>query len=581
MPWIKECIWSCSNVQNYVLLEKGQNPEELAERMTRQLRPLIPKEIECDFSLLPYRDVYFSPIRDYFKHGNLKLVHTLVFIALLILMIAAINYINLSIAGSVKRQTEVGVRKILGVRPIRLIFQFLGESVLLSMLSMLAGLLLAYVVTPAINSIAAIHLPEIPVNSTGFWLIMISGSILIGIAAGILPAISFNKIRPISLITGRSAGQSHGIYLRRGLIVFQFVISIILIISTITVKRQLSYLENANTGFDSENILNITLSPEVKTAVFKENLLNIPGIRAVSFSRWFPGNIGENWGMSLIYKGVEKEVEFACENADASYVGLMGLKIIQGRNFSDSLKSDVGCAILNEAAVKAFGIDNPFEAVFKNEDKPINIIGVISDFNFESLHRQIRPLVIFCADENLFSVNVKLATGSLNAVTNTLTDIRKAWNEVSPNYPFEFKFIDQEVEKLYLSEIIFEKIFRWGSFFALFISCLGLIGLVLSLTEQLKKEIGIRKVYGAGTREVLFMLNKDFIKWVVIAFTIACPVAGYFMTQWLKNFAYKIPLSWWIFTVAGLLALSLAVLTVSWQSWNVATKNPVKTLRHE
>ena len=581
MPWIKECIWSCSNVQNYVLLEKGQDPKELASLMTRQLRSFIPKEIECNFTLLPYNDVYFSEIRDYFKHGNVKLNNTLVYIALLILMMAAINYINLSIAGSVKRQTEAGIRKLHGARPISLAFRFLGESVIISIASMLLGVFLACLVTPSFNNLAVVHLPEIPLLSVRFWLIVTGTSFLIGIVAGILPALSFNKFKSISLITGRFTSQNHGIHLRRGLIVFQFVISIILIISTIVVTRQLSYMENTDMGFNTENIVNITLSPEVKTAVFKEKLMNTPGIGAVSFSRWFPANIKENWGMSLIYEGVEKNVSFACENADASYIDLMGLKIIQGRNFSDSLKFDVGSAILNEAAVKAFGIENPLEAVFKKNDKTNKIIGVVRDFNFESLHSRIRPLVIFYADERLFSVNVKLAEGSFNTVSNTLSSIRESWNEVSPNYPFEFKFIDQEVENLYRSEIIFKKIFRMGSFFAIFISCLGLIGLVLSLTEQLKREIGIRKVYGAGIGEVLFMINKDFIKWVIVAFILACPVAWYFMEQWLKNFAYKIPLSWSVFTTAGLLALGLAILTVSWQGWKAVTQNPVESLKYE
>lgn len=340
-------------------------------------------------------------------------------------------------------------------------------------------------------------------------------------------------------------------------------------------------MRNADTGFNSANIINVKLSPEVKLAVFKEKLMHNPGIVSLSFSRWFLGNIREHWEMPLIANGVEKTVDFACENADASYVGLMGLNIIQGRNFSDSLKSDVGSAILNETAVKAFGLEDPLTAVFNQNGQMGKIIGVMRDFNFESLHSQIRPLVIFCADEHLFSVNIKLLSGNFNTVSATLSSIRKTWEEVSPNFPFEFKFIDQEIENLYRSEIIFEKIFRWGSFFAIFISCLGLIGLVLNLTEQLKKEIGIRKVYGAGITEVLFLLNRDFIKWVVIAFIIASPVAWYLMEQWLKNYANKIPLSWWIFSVSGLLALGLTVATVTWQSWRAATRNPVKTLRYE
>jgi putative ABC transport system permease protein len=581
MPWIKECIWSCSNVQNYVMLQNGTDPNVLASLMDSELRHLIPQEVDCNFSFLPYREVYFSALRDDFKHGNLKLIYTLGAISMLILLIAIINYINLSVAVLVKRHTEVGVKKIVGVRPVQLLTQFLGESVIISCIAMTLGVFAAYSLTPAINNLSAIHFPEIPLGSFGFWLVLIFTSIGIGIAAGLLPAISFNKVRPMSLITGRSKSSSSGINLKRGLIVLQFIISIILIICTITVTRQLSYLRNTSKGFNSENTINIKLSPEVRTAVFKDKLQHIKGITSVSFSRWFPGNIPENWSMPLISNGVEKVVEFATENADAFYIDIMGLKITQGRNFSDSLKSDVGSAILNEAAVKAFGLKNPLDACFKHEEKIKKIIGVVKDFNFESFHNRIRPLVIFCADENLFSVNVKLAAGSFNEVSSVLSSIEDSWNEVSPNYPFEFKFIDETVANLYKSEIILEKIFRGGSFFAIFISCLGLFGLVLSSTEERKKEIGIRKVYGAKINEVLIMLNKDIIKWIVAAFLIACPVAWYLMDKWLRTFAYKAALSWWIFAVAGLLALTIGLLTVCWQSWKVATKNPVDALRYE
>ena len=581
MPWIKECIWSCSNVQNYVLLQKGVDPVNLASRIDRELRPLIPENVECSFSLLPYRNAYFSAMRDYFRHGNLKLIHTLSAIALLIMLIAVINYINLSVAGSVKRQVEVGIKKIVGVRPVHLIVQFLGESVIISFTAMVLAALMAWILTPSINNLSVIHLPEIPIGSYGFWLILAGTSVCIGIFAGILPAISFNKFRPVFLITGRSKTSGSGLNLKRGLIVFQFIISIVLIICTITVTRQLSYLRNVSMGFNTENIVNIKLSPEVKTDVFKDKLAHIPGITAISFSRWFPCNIGENWTMTLLSHGIEKTVEAAVENADAFYLDMMGLQLIEGRNFSDSLKSDVGCAILNEAAVKAFGLENPLEAGFQKNGKINKIIGVVKDFNFESLHNRIRPMVIFCADQRLFSVNVRLAAGSLNEISGILNRIGKSWNEVSPNYPFEFKFIDQAVENLYKSEIIFGKIFKVGSFFAIFISCIGLFGLVLSSTEQRRKEIGIRKVYGARINEVIMLLNKDIIKWILMAFIIASPVAYYIMDKWLRNFAYKATLSWWIFVVAGLMALSIGLITVSWQSWKAASRNPVKTLRHE
>jgi len=580
MFWLDQCIWSCHNVQNYVQLEKGQDPELLAKLMSEQLRPLIPEEVACDFSLLPYDEVFFSSIRDDFKHGNLKLIYTLGSIALLILLIATINYINLSMAGSSKRLTEVGLKKIVGVESGQLIRQFLGESVIISLLAMILGMVLAWFITPSVNNLSVIKLPEVPDSSIIFWLVLIGTAIVIGFIAGVIPAMALSKFRPISLLTGKSKSHYQGINLKRGLIVFQFIISIALIICTLTVTKQLSHVRNTDMGFDAENVINIKLSPEVTYETFKDKLNNIPGIEAVSFSRWYPGNIGENWRMPLLYNGVETEVSFACENADASYIDLMGLEIVEGRKFSE-LQSDVGTAILNEAAVKEFGLENPLDAYFQKRKETHKIVGVVKDFNFQSLHNQIKPLVIFCANEQLFSVNVKLAAGDLNSIRRTLDQVNASWDEVSPNFPFGFSFIDEQVESLYKMEIVFEKIFRYGSIFAIFISCLGLFGLVLSSTEQRRKEIGIRRVNGANIGEIMLMLNKDFIKWVLVAFVIASPAAWFIMRRWLENFAYRTNLSWWIFTLAGVLALGIALLTVSWQSWKTATRNPVEALRYE
>ncbi len=581
MSWIKECLWTCSNPQNYVLLEKGQDPKVLASQMNKQLKPLIPKEIECDFTLLPYKDVYFSNIGDYFKHGNLKLIYTLCSIALLILLIAAINYINLSMAGSVKRLTEVGVKKIVGARPKELIIQFLRESAMISFIAMILGVLLAYLVTPSLSKTFAIHLPAIPLSDIRFWLLLILCSALTGMIAGLIPSLSFNNFRPVSLISGRSESGNHSI-LKRGLIIIQFIVAIILIICTLTVTKQLDHLRNTDIGFVSDNIINIKLSPELKPDVLKDKLQHNPGVKSVSFSLGFPGNMQQHYrAIPMVISGVENKVDFDAEYADASYVKLMGLNILQGRNFSDSLKSDIGSSVLlNEAAVKAFGLQNPLESVFQL-DGTHKIIGIIKDFNFESLHNQIKPLVIFCTDRNLWSLNVKLSNGNFNAISKTLTSIGQAWSEVSPNFPFEFKFIDQEIENFYKSEMMSEKIFRYGSLFAIFISCLGLFGLVLGSTEQRKKEISIRRVNGARIGEVLLMLNKDFVKCIGIAFVVATPVAWFVMHRWLENFAYKTGLSWWIFTLAGFMALGIALLTVSWQSWKAATRNPVEALRYE
>ena len=580
MFWRDQCIWSCSNVQNYVLLEKGQDPGMLATQMSEQLRPLIPQEVPCEFSLLPYGEVFFSSIRDDFKHGNLKLIYTLGSIALLILFIATINYINLTMAGSSTRLTEVGLKKMVGVEPRQLVKQFLGESVLVSLIAMLLGLFLAWWITPSVNSLSVIKLPEIPVSSILFWLVVIGAAIVIGFVAGVIPALALSKFRPISLLTGKSKSHYQGINLKRGLIVFQFIISIALIICTLTVTRQLSHVRNIDMGFNAENVINIKISPEVKYEIFKDKLYKIPGVEAVSFSRWYPGNIQENWVMPLVYNGVETEVMFACENADASYIDVMGLEMVEGRKFSD-LQTDIGSAILNEAAVKEFGLENPMDAYFQKRGETHKIVGVVKDFNFQSLHNQIKPMVLFCEDKQLFSVNVRLAAGYSNSIRETLDQVKTSWDEVSPSFPFDFSFIDEHVESLYKTEMVFEKIFRYGSIFAIFISCLGLFGLVLSSTEQRRKEIGIRRVNGARIGDILLMLNKDFIKWVIVAFVIATPAAWFLMNKWLENFAYKTTLSWWIFVLAGVLALGIALLTVSWQSWKTATRNPVEALRYE
>lgn len=580
MFWLDQCGWNCENVQNYLQLKKEQDPVALANLMSEELRPLIPAESDCDFSLLPYREVFFSSIRDDFKHGNLKLIYTLGSIALLILLIATINYINLSMAGSTRRLTEVGLKKMVGVVPRQLMKQFLSESVLISLMAMLLALVLARLITPSLNGLSVLVLPEIPFSSLSFWLLIVAAVSLIGLVAGVIPALALSRYKPISLLSGESKSHYQGINLKRILIVFQFIISIALIICTLTVTRQLSHVRNIEMGFDAENVINIKTSPEVNFATFKDKLLQIPGIEAVSFSRWYPGNIGENWGMPLVNDGIEKEVWFATENADASYIDVMGLEIVRGRKFSE-LQTDVGAAIINEAAVKEFDLENPLDAFFQKNGKTNKIVGVVKDFNFQSLHNQIKPLVIFCENEMLFSVNVKLTAGDYSSVQSTLDQIEASWKEVSPSFPFNFTFIDDEVEKLYRTEIVFQKIFRYGAAFAIFISCLGLLGLVLSSTEQRRKEIGIRRVNGANILEILLMLNKDFIRWVGIAFLVAAPLAWLFMKNWLENFSYRTSLSWWIFLLAGALALVIAILTVSLQSWRTATRNPVNALRYE
>lgn len=579
--WIDQCNWGCSNVQNYVTLEDGMDPLVLAEQMNKQLIEFVPEKVKCDFSFFPYSEVYFSDIRDDFKHGNLNMIITMGSIALLILVIATINFINLSMAGISKRLTEVGVKKIVGIRSFTLVSQLIGESILFSFFSILLGVAMARILTPALNNLSVIVLPAIPIQSILFWAVIVVASILVGILAGIIPALALNKFRPISLVTHRISKVNGGFNLKRILIVIQYGIAIVLMVCTFTITRQLSLVRNSDLGFQTENIINVQLNPDTNTQILKDKLLALPGVENVSFSRWYPGNIQENWSMDLVAKGEEREVKFACENADAAYIDIMELEMVQGRNFSTDLSSDIRAAILNEAAVKEWELEKPMEAYFSKNGKVLKIVGVVKDFNFQSLHNTITPMVIFNEKEQVYTANIKLSAVDITALRSTLEQIKLSWKEVSSGFPFEFKFIDEEVENLYNTEIIYGKIFRSGSLFAILISCLGLLGLVLSTTEHRKKEIGIRKVNGAKIGEILLLLNRDFLIYVLMAFVIACPMAWYVMNKWLENFAYKTNVSWWIFALAGALALGIAFLTVSWQSWKAATRNPVESLRYE
>ena len=580
LSWMQDCIWTCCNVQDYIVLEKGTDPDIIARRMNRDLRPLIPEEVKCNFTLLSFSKVYFSDIWDNFKHGNRNLTATLNAIAFLILFIAIINYINLTIAGLARRNTEVGVMKVFGMLPRQVVGQLLTESVLVTFASMIGGLFLACLLRAPLNNISIVSLPALPLSSVHLWLFIVAGSILTGILAGILPALRFNRFRPVSLINGRSENADSGTKLRRFLVIVQFVISILLIIVTITVTSQLDFLNRADKGFDSSNIINVRLSPEVKKPVFRSKISMIPGVKAVSFSRGYPGNMNQNWGAKLIYQGNEGNVEFAAEVTDPEYIDMMGLKIILGRNFSDSLQSDMGNVIINEAAVKAFGLKNPLEAVLKDMKRVSRVMGVVKDFNFESLHSKIRPLVIYYEEDIPYGVNIRIAEGSFADVSATIKRIKDVWEEVSPDFPFDYRFIDDEVENHYRSEMIFSKIFRFGSLFAIIISCTGLFGLVLGTTEQKRREIGIRKVNGATAAEIMLMLNMDFIKWILLSFIIGSPAAFYFLHRWLSNFAYRIHIGAGIFVMAGLITLGTALLTVSFQTLVAARKNPVDSLRH-
>ena len=369
-------------------------------------------------------------------------------------------------------------------------------------------------------------------------------------------------------------------FVRQSLVVFQFAISIALIISASVISKQLIFFNQKDLGFNNQQIVYAKLNGNLygkSYRTFKEKLLKSPNIQSVSGSQNELGQICVTLDREI--NGTKRY--FQELPVDPDFIGTMGLKLVQGRNFSWDMQTDpYQTLIISETAVKAFGLDssNVIGTEIFMYDRVAKVVGVVKDFYFQSFHHQLDPFMLFYHPGSIGTVNIKI---SGNNIPGTIKYINDVWNEFSPEIPFEYHFLDKTYEELYKQDRQFSKIILAFLLVSILIACMGLLGLVSFTTIRRTKEIGVRKVNGATISEVLVLLNRDFVKWVGIAFVIACPVAYFAMNKWLENFAYKTTLSWWIFALAGLLALEIALLTVSWQSWKAATRNPVEALRYE
>lgn len=413
-----------------------------------------------------------------------------------------------------------------------------------------------------------------------FFLIVIS----VGFISGIYPAIMLARQQPISVLKNNKLAGSKVMGIRNSLVISQFVISIVLIIGTIVLYKQLNFIHNKELGYQKENILSIPIGDrelKKKYDVFKEELIKHPGIVDVTFTQnTLENNTYGGWG-DWEGKSQEEHINFYHIYTDYNFIDFFGINVSEGRAFSSDMLTDKSEAfILNKAAINAIGWNNPLDKQFYLDNPKGKVIGVVDDFHYQSLKLGIEPLLITMGEPGEYANHISVKVLSENLPV-TLSFIENTYKRMSPGYQFQFTFLDSKLNDLYRAEQKLGRIFSIFTGIAFIVCILGLFGLASFIAKQRTKEIGIRKVNGAKIHEVLTMLNVDFIKWVIIAFIIACPIAYYSMDKWLENFAYKTEISWWIFALAGCIALLIALLTVSWQSWRAARRNPVEALRYE
>ena len=543
-------------------------------------------------NLRPLEQVYFADHSRYdfmAVHGNKRTVSIFIAIGVFILVLASINFINLTTARATSRANEVILRKVHGAHKKQLIGQFISESMLISFISLLVALTLVQVFLPNYNNIIQGELTTDIFLTPGFVLFTLAGIILIGILSGIYPAFYLTAFTPVQVLKGEKTKGKNAAGFRKFLIVFQFTISVALIISTIAVHKQLQYLKEKNLGFNEERVLTVRMSDPVSQNmhVFKEKVEKIPGVRQSSFS-FSVAETGNNLE-AFDFNGDGETTQINVITVDPNYIPMLEIELLEGKNFSYDRSSEKQSGIiLNETAVRESGlkIGKAAGTTFQREDwyitalpsEQCKVIGVVKDFHYRSLHEPITPLGLVWNEDWHNYLNIKIQENNL---PQTIASLKAVWKEFSPNLPFNYSFLSEEFDKLYQTEERLGKIFNYFAFLAIVIAIMGLYGMSTYIAESKTKEIGVRKAMGSTTSQIILLLGKEFLKWVLVAIIIATPIAYFGMNQWLDNFAYKINLTPDIFIFGAAISLFIAAFTISYKSWQAASLNPADTLRYE
>ena len=583
--WTKD--WTNSGPRTCIMLRKGTNAKAFENKISRFLDNYNKEQtaqVYIRLGIQHYRDVYLHPDLD--KNGEIsgariQYVKLFSVVAIFILLIACINFMNLETARSVKRAKEIGIRKVAGAIRAALIWQFMCEALLIVTTAVIISLALVTLVLPQFNQITGKQI-HIPFTDVRFWLSLVALLFLTGLISGSYPAIYLSSFKPVRILKGSLKFSRNALWFRKGLVVFQFILSIVFIIGTIVVSKQVHYIQSRNLGYNRENLLYIPMEGNLtsKYTVFKNQVSNMPGIKDVTHATDAPTNIN-NGTTGVLWDGKDpnSKIDFTQVGVGYDFITTMRMQMLQGRDFSRDFASDSVNYIINETALKIIGYEHPLGRSLTLWGMKGTIIGVVKDFHFSSLHETINPLMLRLGEN--FDGGIALVKTEPGKTKEALASLEKAYKELNPKVPFTYKFADEEYQKLYTSEQVVSQLANYFAFLAIFISCLGLLGLVMFTAEQRTKEFGIRKVLGASPVVLFNLLSKEFLMLVLVGIIIASPVAWYFSNQWLQDFAYKTSLSWWVFIVAGASAILIALVTVSFQAIKAAIANPVKSLRTE
>lgn len=588
--------WGNNSFYTYLRLPKGYDPAKLQAQFPAFIDRHLGEHYASakasrwtELSLQKLTDIHLHSHMDseIGQNGDIRRVYIFSAIALFILLIACINYMNLATARSVLRAREIGIRKVVGAERRELIFQFLSESTLITWLAMILAFLLSWQLMPLLNKVSGQSLSIASLLRWEVMLPIVAAPFAVGLIAGIYPALFMSSFRPVKVLKGFMKTGGANISFRQVLVTTQFAVSIMLIIATAVVYRQLKFMQEKSLGFDREHIVTMGYDGGLtkRYDAFRGALLANTQIKNLARSSRIPtGRLLDAAGASLERGDTLAEVSADIKylETDQDFIATYGVKTVAGRPFSRDYGLDTAGFIVNEAAVKAMGLTSNEVAVGKNFSYNGNkgkIIGVINDFHFESLHQQIIPLVLLIpkdGDYNRLSIKV-----SGNNITSALAYIEQTWKQFLPESPFTYTFLDDRFEDLYRAEQQQGTLFTIFAGIAIVIACLGLFGLSAFAINQRIKEIGIRKVIGASVPSIVTLLSKDFLKLVAIATVISFPIAWYAMNSWLQDFAYRSTIPWWIFLGAGIIAVLIALGTISFQAIKAATANPVKSLRSE
>jgi len=589
--------WGWNSIVTFVQLHDQVILNEVEEKITelryRKVLDLLqddPEELEqfqqgrkTQFMLMPVVDIHLHSYGGYNRSmGEILYVYVVSAIALFVLLIACINFMNLSTARSGNRAKEVGLRKVVGAKKGNLVWQFYGESILLAFIGLFFSLLIIFFILPGFSTLAGKEFTFKTLLHWKFLVGMFSVTLLTGLIAGSYPALFLSAFQPVKILRGGLNIGAKGSLFRKVLVVVQFTLSISLIIGTSVIYKQLQFMKTKELGYDKEHLIYVPLRGDTRQSyeVLKHELLKENKVVNVTGTNFYPTNLSSNSsGGDWEGKDPNLNILISFGSVDFNYIETMGIELLEGRSFSKEFSTDTSTAFMvNEEVVRIMGVESVVNKRFSFMDIDGTIIGVMKNHHFQSVSENIEPLAIYSRPQNVNYIVVRLQSDDIQ---KGIDFVRSTWETIIPNYPFDYRFVDEVLDQMYQGWERLSTLLKYFAFLAILIACLGLFGLASFTAEQRTKEIGVRKVLGASVVNLMLLMSKEFTKWVLIANILAWPIAYFIMKNWLQSFAYRTSLAWWIFVLTGAVALVIALITVSYQSVRAALTNPVDALKYE